>query len=207
MATTLRTAAAVASAGLVPAYEWWRNGRAPLTLEQLRRVYPRLSQAEAARYLRPLNAAMREAGITSARRMAAFLAQVGHESAELRYWEELASGAAYEGRKDLGNTEPGDGVRYKGRGPIQLTGRANYRAAGAALRVPLEARPELAATPDVGFRVAGWYWGSRALNGLADAGTLEAFRAITQRVNGGQNGAEQRERYWRTALAVLGGGA
>jgi predicted chitinase len=200
---TRKTVAAVASLGLVPAYEWVRNGQGPLSLEQLRTVYPRLGEQEAKSYLRPLNAALHEARISTPARLAAFLAQVGHESAELRYFEEIASGQAYEGRKDLGNTQPGDGVRFKGRGPIQLTGRANYRAAGAALGISLEEKPELAATPETGFRVAAWFWNSRSLSALADQGTAEAFREITRRINGGQNGAAQRESLWARAKGVV----
>jgi putative chitinase len=152
-----------------------------------------------------MDAAMREEGVVTPRRQAAFLAQLAVESGELRYFRELASGEAYEGRANLGNTQPGDGVRYKGRGPIQLTGRANYRAAGRALGLPLEERPELVERPEVGFRVAAWFWGSRGLNPLADAGTEEAFREITRRINGGYNGLETRLRYWRRAREVFGG--
>jgi putative chitinase len=203
---TQKTLVAVASLGVVPLAHFLRDGKTPLTQEALSKVYPRLSAADAARYLRPLNQALREGALLTPRRAAAFLAQLGHESGELRYWEELESGAKYEGRKDLGNTQAGDGVRYKGRGPIQLTGRANYRAAGASLRLPLEEHPELVATVDVGFRVAVWFWNSRNLSALADVGTLETFKAITSRINGGQNGAADREAKWSTAKAVLGDG-
>lgn len=137
--------------------------------------------------------AMREFAITTQARGAAFLAQVLHESGRLRYFQEIASGTAYEGRRDLGNTHPGDGVRYKGRGPIQVTGRANYAWAGRELGLPLEDQPLLAARHDIGWRIAGLYWRSRGLNGLADS---EDFRAITQRINGGQNGAGDREALW-----------
>jgi putative chitinase len=85
------------------------------------------------KYANALSAKMNERGITTPLRQAHFLAQVGHETGELRYIEEIASGAAYEGRRDLGNTEPGDGVRFKGRGLIQLTGRANYAKYGLAI--------------------------------------------------------------------------
>lgn len=135
---------------------------------------------------------MREAGITTRRRAAYFLAQVLHESAGLRYFEEIASGSDYEGRRDLGNTQPGDGRRFKGRGPIQLTGRTNYRAAGAALGLPLERNPTLAAQHDVGWRIAAWYWRTRGLNALADRGD---FLAVTRRINGGTNGLADRRRY------------
>ncbi|MBN1209209.1 MAG: peptidoglycan-binding protein [Myxococcaceae bacterium] len=173
---------------------------AGVTLQQLRAIMPRLSEAQASSYLPHLNAAMAQVEITTPRRQAAFLAQLAHESGELRFWEELADGKAYEGRRDLGNTQPGDGPRYKGRGPIQLTGRANYRAAGQALGIDLEKSPERARDPDVGFRVAAWYWQSRGLNALADAGD---FREITRRINGGYNGLPQREEYYARALRIL----
>src|SRR4029078_6237722 len=135
--------------------------------------------AKRADYLPFIQQAMAEFGITSYLRETAFLAQLAHESAEIRYMEEIASGAAYEGRADLGNTQPGDGKRFKGRGPIQLTGRANYRAAAKALGLDLEAQPQLAATPEVGFRVAAWFWTTRKLNALADTGnTIGITRAI-----------------------------
>jgi putative chitinase len=172
-----------------------------ITVDQLRTIMPNLPAAKAQQYLPLLNAAMTEAQINTPQRQAAFLAQIAQESAELRYFEEIASGAAYEGNRNLGNTQPGDGVRYKGRGPIQLTGRANYRAAGQALGLDLEGNPALAADPHVAFRTAGWYWNSRKLSPLADAGN---FREITHRINGGYNGEAIRERYYATAKKALG---
>jgi putative chitinase len=171
-----------------------------LTVQQLRAIMPRLPEAHASFYLPLLTAAMNEADITTPRRQAAFLAQLAHESGELRFWEELADGKAYEGRKDLGNVQPGDGPRYKGRGPIQLTGRNNYRAAGLALGVDLENNPEHAKEPAIGFRVATWFWTTRGLNAFADAGD---FREITRRINGGYNGLAQREAYYAVALNIL----
>lgn len=159
-------------------------------LDGLRRagVPESIAAAEAPR----ASAAMLEAHITTQPRASMFLAQVLHESAGLRYFEEIASGAAYEWRRDLGNVLPGDGVRFKGRGPIQLTGRANYRMAGAALGLPLEANPGLAARHDVGWRIAAWYWSTRGLNTLADRGD---FLGITKRINGGYNGLAARQHY------------
>ncbi|OJT19509.1 hypothetical protein BO221_34590 [Archangium sp. Cb G35] len=171
-----------------------------VSLAQLRKIMPNLSQAKAEQYLPHLNKAMAEAGINTPKRQAAFLAQLAHESGEFRYMEEIASGAAYEGRKDLGNTQPGDGVRFKGRGPIQITGRANYRAAGKALGIDLENNPKRASDPDVGFRTAAWYWNSRNLNQYADSGN---FKELTRRINGGYNGLADRQKYYQRALDVL----
>ncbi len=168
---------------------------------QLRAIIPTLSQARAERLLPYLNKAMVEGGITTPKRKAAFLAQLAHESVGLTAFEEYASGAAYEGRKVLGNIYPGDGVRYKGRGPIQLTGRSNYRAAGRALGIDLEGNPKRAADIDVGFRVAVWFWNSRNLNAYADA---RNFDTITYRINGGYNGKASRDTYYARARSVLG---
>jgi predicted chitinase len=175
------------------------NGKG-VTVEQLRKIMPALSQAKAEQYLPHLNRAMQEANITTKPRQAAFLAQLAHESGQFRYMEEIASGAAYEGRRDLGNTQPGDGKRFKGRGPIQLTGRANYTAASKALGIDLVNNPKRAADPDVGFRTAAWFWNTRNLNQYADAGN---FREVTRRINGGYNGLADREAFYRRALNVL----
>lgn len=177
------------------------NGSGSLTAAELRRIAPQLSETRAAQLLPHLNRAMQEANIKTPRQQAAFVAQLAQESGGFRWFEELASGQAYEGRRDLGNTQPGDGVRYKGRGPIQLTGRANYRAAGKALGLDLEGHPELVANPEVGFRVAAWYWNNRNLNDPAERGD---FREVTRRINGGYNGYEARLAYYNRALEVLG---
>lgn len=171
-----------------------------ITKDQLRKIMPRLSQKRTDLYFPYLDAAMQEFEINTVLRMAAFLAQIAHESAELRYWIELASGEAYEGRKNLGNIHPGDGVRFKGRGPLQLTGRSNYRKFGDLLMVDLVLRPDLAATPEYGFRIAGLYWTLKKLNVLAD---LEDFREITRRINGGYNGLANRLKYYDRAKQVL----
>jgi putative chitinase len=114
--------------------------------------------------------------------------------------EEIASGAAYEGRKDLGNTQPGDGKRYKGRGPIQLTGRLNYRNSGRTLGFDFENHPELVAIPSVGLLVACSFWAARRLNALADSDDIEA---ITKRINGGLRGLENRKAYLAKAKALV----
>ena len=127
---------------------------------------------------------------TSSLRLAHFMAQVMHESGSFRYMEEIASGQAYEGRKDLGNTQPGDGRRYKGRGPIQITGRANYRRYGRKIGIDIERHPEIAALPSVGLHLALVFWRANGLNALADADDL---KGITRLVNGGSNGLRDRQ--------------
>lgn len=123
-------------------------------------------------------------------RLAHFLAQLIHESGSFRYMEELASGQAYEGRANLGNTEPGDGVRYKGRGPIQITGRANYRRYGRKIGIDIERNPVIAAIPSIGLHLALEYWKTNGLNTLADADNVNG---ITKLINGGFNGLEDRK--------------
>lgn len=123
-------------------------------------------------------------------RLAHFMGQCSHESGGFRYMEEIASGSAYEGRRDLGNTEPGDGKRFKGRGPIQLTGRANYRAFGREVGIDFESHPEIVSYPSVGLMAAVRYWDSRNLNAKADADDL---LGITEAINGGTNGLEDRK--------------
>ncbi len=133
-------------------------------------------------------------------RFAHFLAQLVHESGSFRYMEEIASGAAYEGRRDLGNTAKGDGVRFKGRGPIQLTGRANYRTFGRRIGIDLERHPEIAAIPSIGLHLALEYWDDRGLNALADGNKI---KAITQRINGGFNGLADRQAHYRKIASLL----
>jgi putative chitinase len=173
-----------------------------LTDEQLAKVMPRLDAAKRAEFLPFLLDAMKEHQIdANKRRVAMFLAQLALESGELRWWEEMATGDAYEGRKDLGNMKPGDGRRYKGRGPIQLTGRKNYNLAGTALGLDLEDNPWKAQLSSVGFRVAGWYWTTHGLNELSDNNDIEA---VTKKINGGLNGLVQRKMYHSRALDTLG---
>lgn len=171
-----------------------------VTDNELRQIMPNLPAAKRADYFPFIQQAMAEFDITSYLREAAFLAQLAHESAELRYMEEIASGAAYEGRANLGNTQPGDGKRYKGRGPIQLTGRANYTKYGQLLGLDLVNNPTIAATKEVGFRIAGQFWKLNGLNELADK---QDFKLITKRINGGYNGLDDRIKYYERAKRVL----
>lgn len=171
-----------------------------ITDNMLRDIMPNLPAAKRQLYLSHLNDAMREFEIATYLRAAAFLAQLAHESAELRYFQEIASGKAYEGRKDLGNTQPGDGVKFKGHGPIQITGRANHTACGKALGLDLVNNPTLITQPENAFRSAGWFWDTRNLNALADG---RLFKAITKKINGGFNGLADRQKYYDRALRVI----
>jgi putative chitinase len=170
-----------------------------VTLAQLVAIMP-LAHTRAVAFLAPLNAAMVEFGITTPARQASFLSQVGHESGQLRYVRELASGQAYEGRVDLGNVQPGDGVRFRGRGLLQVTGRANYAACGKALSLDLLAQPELLEHAVNACRSAGWFWQTRGLNALADAGDQVK---VTRRINGGTNGLAERLALYLAARKVL----
>ncbi len=130
------------------------------------------------------------------RRLRYFCAQVAHESCGLLYTKELASGKAYEGRKDLGNTEKGDGVRFKGRGYIQITGRANYAALAKDLKIDCVNHPEMLEQPRYALMPALWFWKKNNLNILADK---DAFTEVTKRINGGTNGLEDRLKWLKEA--------
>ena len=172
-----------------------------IVLDDLRAICRHTKASVLERYVEPLNAAMAEYAIdANPAREAHFLAQVAHESGGFNYVRELATGDAYEGRQDLGNTEAGDGRRYKGRGLIQITGRANYKACGDALGHDLIAEPEALEQPVYAARSAAWFWDSRNLNELADRGDI---RAITKRINGGTNGLSDRQSYLALAQERL----
>lgn len=141
-----------------------------------------------------------EFGISTTLRQAHFLAQLAHESDGFKTTVEYASGSAYETRRDLGNTMPGDGKRFKGRGLIQLTGRANYAAASKALGVDFVSQPHLAAQFPHAMRIAGWYWQTRKINAVADR---DDVNAVTRKINGGLNGIEDRKRYLERARMAL----
>lgn len=179
----------------------------PIHLAGLMAIMP-LARERARLFLPHLNAAMREFDIIAPPRVAAFLAQVAHESGQLQYTRELwgptPAQQGYEGRADLGNTQPGDGKRYMGRGFIQITGRANYAACSVGLYADVEtllAKPEMLEEPGAACLSAAWFWADRGLNLLADVGN---FRAITRRINGGYNGWQDRNAYYTRAKAVLG---
>ncbi len=154
-------------------------------------------------YSNLLTTALPQYEINTPLRAAHFLAQVGHESMSFVYTQELATGAAYEGRKDLGNTQKGDGIRFKGRGLIQLTGRNNYASYGQYIKIDLLKSGNeqiIATTPRYALEVSLWFWNSRNLNKYADTDNL---RAITRRVNGGYNGLVDRNLYLNRAKFFL----
>ena len=191
-----------------------------VTLAQLQAIMP-LARARASTFLPALNSTMTEFGITTPARQASFLAQLAHESGQLLHMRELWGptpsqfryerdfAAAWPPKTrtdrnqlpfDLGNSQAGDGSRFRGRGPIQITGRANYAACGKALGLDLLTKPELLEQIVNACRSAGWFWQSRGLNALADAGDQVA---VSKRINGGTNGLAERLEYFKVAQQVL----
>lgn len=193
-----------------------------LTLGQLKEATCAKS-ADASKFLPYVITTCDMFSINTSTRILNFLAQVGHESGGLFYTEELASGSAYEGRKDLGNTQEGDGVKYKGRGLIQITGRNNYGAVSKALGTDFILEPTLLGGKNVNqcsetqlknaAESAGWFWNSRKLNALADqiditksidvGDNLAAFKKITKAINGGYNGLPDRLNRYKAGLSYF----
>jgi putative chitinase len=176
-----------------------QKNKTMLTQQQLQSIAIYGSPQKVATYLPMLNDTMAKYDITTALRAAHFLAQIIHESGSFNYTVELDSGMAYEYRADLGNTQKGDGPLYKGRGFIQLTGRANYAHYGLFVHDDLINHPDLVATK-YPADVSGWFWASHSLNALADADNVNA---ITRMINGGYNGLQDRIFYLQKAKAVL----
>lgn len=171
-----------------------------LTKEQLKLCAPYAKDFNIERYLDAINQTLEEFNINTPKRVAAFLAQIIHESGSFRYSEEIATGKAYEGRKDLGNIKPGDGQRFKGRGLIQITGRNNYEAFSKFSNVDFVNFPVKITQAMHSARAAGWFWETRGLNQLAD---IEDFKKITQKINGGLNGYPDRIKHWQRCKAIL----
>ena len=198
-----------------------------ITTQQLLQILPNAGPV-AGVFIPVLNTAMGRYQIVGTKRIAAFIAQVGHESCQLtrlvenlnysadalrktwpsRFSMELASAVARKPEQianiaygnRMGNTAPGEAWKYRGRGLIQITGKDNYRACGEALGLDLIAQPELLEKPQHACMSAAWFWATSGLNTLADAGK---FDAITQRINGGQNGSADRQALYARALKVL----
>ena len=170
-----------------------------VTREQLIKVMPN-SGSRADTYLPIINGWSEHFHINTQLRMAHYLAQIAHESGELRYTKELASGKAYEGRKSLGNTQPGDGVRFKGRGLIQITGRANYSAYANYCGFDVVRCPELLERPMGATKSSMWVFQKFGCNDLADQDNLKTIR---RKINGGYNGLASCEKYLKRAKEAL----
>ncbi|MBD2177409.1 glycoside hydrolase family 19 protein [Pseudanabaena sp. FACHB-1998] len=172
-----------------------------ITREQLFAIAPIADRDRLSQLLPHLNTSMQRYEINTPLRKAHFLSQTAHESDGFNTNEEYASGAAYEGRRDLGNTKSGDGVRFKGRGLIQVTGRSNYAECGQALGVDLINNPQRLGDFELACLSAGWYWDTRNLNAYADQ---DDVLRITRIINGGLNGLEDRQAYLARAKRVFG---
>lgn len=180
-----------------------------ITQEQLTAIMPAAKTEDLADFCEALDSAMEAYDISTPKRQAAFLAQCAEESDQLWHQrdhyhsargEEYASGRTYEGRKDLGDIHTGDGVHYKGRGLLQVTGLSNYARVSTALGVDFVAHPERLSEPKFACLSAAHYWKSHGLNELADK---DEFITITKRINGGTNGLSERQQFWERAKRAL----
>lgn len=185
-----------------------------ITPEQLHEMIPQATDKIINKYHVHLNSAMEEFHINTPIRIAAFIAQVAHESGNLVYTSELADGSAYEYRKDLGNLRPEalavahanhstTGKFFKGHGLIQITGYDNHLACMEALGVDCVTNPRILCEPELACRSAAWFWKKHGLNELADIGQ---FGRITSIINGGTNGAVERIKNFSRCKKVLGCG-
>lgn len=179
-----------------------------MTRDQFKNCLTFASGKSIDKFLAPVNDVMELFKINTKPRMAAFLAQIAHESGSLAYVKEIASGKDYDTgskAKSLGNTPEvdGDGQKYKGRGLIQITGRANYQALTNYAKVDFVNHPELLEQPLYAALSAGWFWHTRGLNEIADLDTEEAFKTITKRINGGLNGWDDRLALWKQCKKAL----
>ncbi len=187
-----------------------------LTSQLLQKLFPGLSNAKAVEYAPHFSAAASEAKIDTRARLCAFVAQLGHESLDLKHlkeiWQPTPAQRRYDTRVDLGNTPEadGDGKDYLGRGGLQRTGKKNYRRFQEATGVPVVGNPKLLELPQFAFRSDALYWTDNNLNRIADQLTLRGdakdlatLDKITKRINGGYNGRVDRQRRYLVAIATL----
>ena len=204
-----------------------------LTAEQLKKIMPKITQANLDAYLGPLNDAMAKFEITTRARMRMFLANLAHESIELlankenlnysaegllkifpAYFNaetakefakkpEKIANRVYANRMGNGDEASGDGWKYRGKGPIQITGKNNHAAAGKALGYDFIANPDALLLPGAGSFAAAWFFHTAKCNVLADNDTPEAFLAVVKKINGGTNGLEDRKKYWELAKKAI----
>lgn len=174
-----------------------------ITKTQLRSAVPNLYEKRLDDFVSSFNKWADTFGINTPLRVIHYLAQVFHESCALKYTEEIASGKAYEGRKDLGNIYKGDGVKFKGRGYIQVTGRKNYKdyADSEYCVGDLMSHPEWLANSPGNQKASMYFWKKNKLNELADK---DDIKAVTKKVNGGYNGLSSREYYYRRFKRTIG---
>lgn len=173
-----------------------------ITDEQLKQIYPYSTQTNRDKYLPYINQFSKEYQMNTPEILCAFLAQIGHESGQLRYVEEIATGKAYENRKDLGNIVKGDGIFYKGRGLIQITGRSNYTSLSETLKIDFVTNPYLLKEPIYAVLSAFWYWDTRKLKKWSTLKDSD-FVTLTKRINGGLNGYKNRVEIWNRAKRLL----
>jgi putative chitinase len=170
--------------------------------------------ANAEKFRPYLNRYMRKYEINTPQRVMAFLSQIGHESARLSTTQEFASGSAYEGRSDLGNTNAGDGVKFKGRGLIQVTGRFNYQNVKEYFGWDVVNNPQILEEPEKATEVSAWWWSNRIRGGknlnqwsdnldptksVYDGNNNYVFTEITKAINGGTNGLSDRQNLFEKA--------
>lgn len=172
-----------------------------ITDNQLKLIVPTSRSGDRIKFLNELNNLSPKYGIDGLV-LPAFIAQVAHESGGFHYLKELASGRAYEGRKDLGNIYKGDGVKFKGRGYIQITGRHNYNSfmiwlGGAP---DIVSNPEMIERPHLAMLATVWFWTTKGCNELARNGN---FQGLTRRINGGLNGYAERLEFYKRAKKIL----
>lgn len=181
--------------------------RPRITTEQIKKIMPYATDEHIRTYLPFINETMHRFNVNTTIRQCHFLAQIAVESGSLNYVREIASGEDYEGRKDLGNIFQGDGVKFKGRGLIQLTGRENYQRFQDWLKlnycddIDILTYPELVESPELAVMVAGWYWDVRDINVWADHDDVVR---VTNLINGGKNGLAQRIDFLNKAKLILG---
>jgi putative chitinase len=183
-----------------------------LTKDQLLHIAPLARQVDV--FAPFLTEGMAQYEINTPNRIRAYLSQILHESGQFKYtreiWGPTPDQLGYEGREDLGNTEPGDGRKFKGRGLIQITGRVNYQEISDAMGIDFVAHPEMLEWPEYAAKSAAWWWKKHGLNELADTLTgvnsrIEGlvFQKITRRINGGLNGYADRWSFYLKTIAVI----
>lgn len=187
-----------------------------ITREQLKSIVPSIKPGNLDIYTEQLNIFLPKYEINTPARITQFIANLAHESGSFNYTREIASGAAYEGRKDLGNIHPGDGKKFKGRGLIQITGRANYLWCSKVMYndARLVEKPELLEQPGPATQSACWFWAdAKKLNAIADlpdgwtkerkGKVYSRFEWIVLLINGGQNGLSDRKGFYERAKKVI----